>query len=278
MPSKYALICINFNSYEHTVGLLESINEAKHHSSIDATIYIVDNSTDRSNYNILQKYMSTSTLAIKVITSKNVGYFPGASLALRYIFESDCKYDFISISNVDLRVAPDFFSQIQLMPQEKSVGVLAPIIISEKRKANLNPKIIDRPSRESLERNLQIFSNPYIFYIYKILSDIKSYLRAYKANPHQTPLIMYAPHGSFIIFTKSYFEMNGDFNYPCFLFGEEIFVAETCDRLNLRVLLSPELVIYDIDHGSTSLKSLRFISREHVKSLRYILKTYFPKN
>ena len=88
---------------------------------------------------------------------------------------------------------------------------------------------------------------------------------------------MYAPHGSIILFTKQFFLSGGDLRYPCFLFGEEIFVGEECALRELCVRYVPELVVHDMDHGSTSLQSARFISSEHMKSLHYLLDRYFPE-
>jgi GT2 family glycosyltransferase len=272
---KYAFICINYNSYSHLVGLLESIAAAHNASPVDLSIYIVDNSTDRSNHQLLERFIQTTNLTLSVIESKNVGYFPGAALALSKIEESENAYDFISISNVDLRVAPDFFEKVKESKNAWSTGVVAPSIISEKRKDNLNPKILNRPKRSELERTLKIFSKLTLFYVYRLLSDLKSRIRANDAK--QRPSQMYAPHGSFIIFTKAYFQHGGSFDYPRFLFGEEVFVGESCLRLKLDIKFNPEIKVYDIDHGSTSLKSLKFLAGEHVKSLQYLLRTYFPE-
>lgn len=273
---QFALICVNYNSYPHLTRFLESVSTSVQGSKFDLHIVIVDNSTDTTNSDLLSGFYQSSNLPLRIIKTANVGYFPGAKIGLDDMSDAVKEFDFISISNVDLILDQKFFQRLGEIPIDKSTGVIAPAIISEKRKDDLNPKIECRPARASLERTLKIFSHVSLFFAYRLLSDIKSKLRG--TNLSSRKVEMYAPHGSFIIFTKRYFERGGDFDYPRFLFGEEIFVGETCRELNLSIRHHPELVISDIDHGSTSLKSLRFLANEHVKSLNYLLNKYFRKD
>lgn len=273
---KYALICINYNSYPHLLSFLQSVEVAAKASRITPAVVVVDNSTNRGNYRLISEFISSSKLDIKIIESQNIGYFPGAAAALNSIRDFAHSFDYISISNVDLRLDPEFFKEIEKFSPEDNVGVIAPSIISEKRKDDLNPKIAHRPLRSSLERTLKIFNNVVSFYAYRVLSDWKSRARAKKGGARS--MEMYAPHGSFIIFTKNYFSRGGNFDYPRFLFGEEIFVGETCIALKLKIQLNTKLKVYDIDHGSTSLKSLTFLASEHAKSLHYLLQKYFSED
>lgn len=269
----YLFICVNYNSYDHATHLLRSIESAISCANLRLQVALIDNSTDRRRRFVLEEFLNSTTINVRMIDSENVGYFPGATLAASALSIEWESYDFVSVSNVDVTVSEDFFTSLTSLHIAPDVGVLAPSIISEKRSDDLNPKILTRPTRGSLERTARIFNSIPLFYFYRILSEIKSRLRARSQTAR--PAAMYAPHGSFIIFTKNYFVNGGHLNYPRFLFGEEIFVGEMCRSLSLLVQFNPSLKILDIDHGSTSLKSLRFLANEHVKSLRYLLHTYF---
>jgi hypothetical protein len=275
MPS-YALICVNYNAYRHLTDFMKSIEIATRHSGFQVDVYVVDNSTERDELAGFQEYLVTSGLNATVLPSDNVGYFPAAEMALKELVGNKRDYDFVSVSNVDLRLDPAFFSALENLPVEANTGVLAPCIISDKRKSNLNPKIVNRPSRASLKKTAAIFRHPWLFIAYQAMSTTKSIV--WNSRKPDVPEFMYAPHGSFIVFTRRYFELGGNFGYPRFLFGEEIFVAESCRHMHLKIRLAPELKVHDIDHGSTSLQSARFISGEHTKSLRYLLKTYFSED
>ena len=108
----------------------------------------------------------------------------------------------------------------------------------------------------------------------------KAKLRGYKQKhfpkkSYRTGQEMYAAHGSIMIFTKNYFNLGASIYYPRFLFGEEVFVAEETKLKGLKTVYFSELRIYDNEHGSTSREADHFISKEHVKSYKYLLQNYF---
>ncbi|MEQ1530257.1 MAG: hypothetical protein ABL925_13160, partial [Methylococcales bacterium] len=175
-------------------------------------------------------------------------------------------------SNVDLTVDESFFYILKSKTFPVDVGVIAPAIISEQNNNDLNPKIINRPSRLQLYKNLLIFKFTYLFILYSFLSKLKAKSATKK---HISQCDIYAPHGSFIIFTKSYFANGANINYPRFLFGEEVFVGEQCIKTGQKVRYDPDILIHDNEHGSTSKEKNKFISQEHVKSLAYLLEHYF---
>jgi len=146
-----------------------------------------------------------------------------------------------------------------------------------------------------------IYRNFYLLNIYELLSAAKSIL-FYTANKNllQPVRIMlarlrsksglistsvskdslkfiYAPQGSCIVFSKLFFSLGGKLNYPKFLFGEEIFVAETARNFGLRVVYSPRLKVWHDDHSSTGLVRSRKIAAYVRESARFITDTYFAQ-
>ncbi len=157
----------------------------------------------------------------------------------------------------------------------KEIGVVAPSIISNYRQADLNPKIIKKVPKAKFLIFKTIFSNDLLF---RIQNKINTYKYRKKRILDKSVYHMkniYAPHGAFIIFTKEYFDRGGSFDYPIFLFGEEIFVAESCLQLSLHVVYDQELKILDNDHGSTGKEKIAFIRREHKKAIKFILDNYY---
>jgi GT2 family glycosyltransferase len=92
---------------------------------------------------------------------------------------------------------------------------------------------------------------------------------------------IYAGHGSFILLTRAYFEKCGMIDYPVFLFGEELYLAEECRKHSLRVIYRPEICIYDSEHVSTSKlkKTLPFKKTFYYQcnsdAIDYILANYY---
>lgn len=272
---KIAIVCVCYNAYEHLKHFALSLAASVANSEqTELTFVVVDNST------ISQDMAVKSLISEKLpntlwVREGNVGYFPGFKLGADRLGNL-ASYDFVAVCNVDLRVAPDFFSCLNrlLSTLSKQIGIVAPAIHSVGRGGDLNPKTLTRPNRFSLQKNVFIFSSTVLTRVYRWLSDFKV-KKQVNACPPGTEF--YSPHGSFILFTKAYFQSGASIDYPQFLFGEEDFVAEQCLMHGLKVSYQPSIQIHDEDHGSTSREKLAFINREHVKSLRYIIKTYHSR-
>ena len=262
---------VNYNSENDTLRYLKTIKESYKrttHCSLD--IIIVDNSTIKLSK--LKDKISGLNLDVTVIDAENVGYFGAFKLALETIgYERVILYDHVIISNVDLELSSDFFGTLQTITPHSGVGVFAPSIFSKHRKTCLNPKILTKPSKYRVLFNYVMFKYPCLFKYYSRVSDIKIKLtQLSKDRKH-----IYAPHGSFMIFNRIFFLKGGVISYPVFLFGEEIYVAETVKSLNLKIEYIPSLKIYDWEHASTSKEKISFISQEHRKALKYILTNYY---
>ena len=63
--------------------------------------------------------------------------------------------------------------------------------------------------------------------------------------------------------------------YPSFLFGEEVFVAETARQIGLRVIYHPGLRLSHDDHSSTGLVRSRRLAGLVRASASYIADRYF---
>ena len=269
--TKILHIMVNYNSDEDTIRCLKSIASSKQQSTTtDVEVMVVDNSTVKSGK--LQEAASVLNLSIEILNSDNVGYFGAFKAALETKgYGQIMHYDHVIISNVDIVLSEDFFTTLQRQNIDSDIGVIAPSIISNQRHNDLNPKIMHKPKKSRLFLNYVLFKYPLLFKYYVKLSDQK----IKHTQSEKKKRIIYAPHGSFIIFNQIFFQKGGTIDYPIFLFGEEIYVAETVNALGLKVQYEPDIKVFDYDHGSTSKEKTGFIAREHVKALKYILKNYY---
>jgi hypothetical protein len=85
---------------------------------------------------------------------------------------------------------------------------------------------------------------------------------------------IYAPHGSFIVFSREYFDRGGTLAHVPFLYGEEIMVAETARRLNLAVVYDPGFQIKHVEHSTTGKNPL--VRQYQAESAKYCADAYFP--
>lgn len=271
---KVCIVAVCYNAEGDALKLLGSIEKSvsllPQEKHIDLTVMLADNSTAECTS---LKSFDCELFTFNYYKFDNVGYFPAFFKCLSYSAADLNEYDYIIVCNVDLTVGKGFFSELAGLKVDKDCGVIAPAILSNDTGEDINPKITNRVSRKKIFALRFLFSYPTAFKFYRALS-LRRAKRKVKSIKKISPII-YAPHGSFIIFTKNYLLSGATLNYPRFLFGEEVFVAEESIKHNLTVVHKKELVIHDDEHGSTSKINSSFLSKEHVKSYSYLLENYF---
>lgn len=203
----------------------------------------------------------------------NAGYFGGLKMAQQLAAEGE--NDVVIYSNPDIAIAEDFFECLN--PIVSQGGILAPAIVSLKYGFDQNPKYLKRLSRTKLERLQNVYGNWCTFVAYMTLARIKEILLGGKARTSKvipTGSHIYAPHGATFVFT--------DINlflalpeYPIFLFGEELFVAEEAARHGVIVRYSPELRISDLRSQSIKQLPTELTRKFMLSSIGYILDHYY---
>ena len=132
--------------------------------------------------------------------------------------------------------------------------------------------------------NQQLFRYSFTYLILRLANIIRLKLmnvlrtsspKNAEVNIQSEGVQIYAPHGSFVIFTHKFIKKNNKFNYPMFLFGEEIYVAEKSREYNLDVIYLPDLVVFDDEHVSTSLMRPEIYRSYNYKALSYILRHFY---
>ena len=269
--TRIALVAVCYNTYTVLGRFAESLRTALDAApSVDFDLVVMDTSTGPRDDAVLARIHDLLPRS-RYMKVDNVGYFPAFKIGFDTL-SGGADYDYVAISNVDLEVAPTFFSQLAALrlPEAEKVGIVAPAILSKTRNNDSNPKTLVRPTRLGLQKNLFLFRHLWLLRWYQRLSALKA--RTFPKMPGG--ILMYAPHGSFIIFTKYFFTHGGSVDYPLFLYGEEDFVGEQCRRIGATVKYQPEMKVYDQDHASTGQEKLAFLASHHVRSLEYIVRTY----
>lgn len=263
---KILIVCVNYNSYFELRSYLYSINIAASkacNSVID--IIVADNSTlieEIDNVN----YPNVSILVTKL---NNVGYLIGAQTVINNC-TNILDYDYVAISNVDITMTEDFFLNLERANLLKDVAWVAPKIYSKDENRDRNPKILNRYSKKKLKLLYYMYRFPVLFYAY----TFTAYKRK-KFLPKYPEMDIYAGHGSFMLLTRSFFESYQKIEYPIFLFGEELFLAELVRKANKKVRYVPSLVIEDSEHVSTSTLKKKSYFKYNQDSIKYILNTFY---
>ena len=265
---KHILVCVNYNSYDSLMKYLQSVDCAYERikSKSSLTVLVADNAIVRKEIELEYGFQ----LSV-VTTGDNLGYFGGATYAIKNSHTELNDADFIYISNVDLTMNDDFFEIIESETFGKEIGCVAPTIYSNSEEKNRNPKIINRPTKKKMTLLCLMYRFPILYKVYTKLfySKRKEKMQGRKDG------IIYAPHGSFMAFRNNFSSFLTNMEYPVFLFGEEIYITENLRMKKLKTLYYSKLKIEDSDHVSTSKLKSKAFYRYNYEAMKFLTKEYF---
>ena len=276
------LIAVCHNTYQESFKYLLSLDDAVRHTGILLDVFLVDNSIEVEIDMVNQMKSLAVDFRIHYVASENLGYFPSVIAAIKSQEIELASYNFLMISNVDLAVSKDFFSEIKMLPVDETIGAYAPSIVSNKMNHDQNPKITARPSRFKLQVNRLLFRSRVAYGFLTRVNKLRLKLREItkignsssypSAGPGKRKI--YASHGSFFILSHMFLKRVSELNYPVFLFGEEIYIAETVRNLNLDIIYAPNLRVFDSEHASTAKMKSDAYRSYNEQALTYLLSEY----
>ena len=263
-----AIYCVNYHSYDSLYNYLTSIDTAAKlgNSNTRLSVYVADNTVPPTTINY-----SPQNFTLKILgANDNKGYFG----AVRQLMEKFSPYDFdySIISNVDVLLTKDFITTLSELTVSEETGWLAPAILSETLNFDFNPQALKPYSLCKMQMLRLMFRYPLLL---KLKQRILHKYHDIKSLTQQGPI--YAGHGSFIILTKAFFNHCGIINYPIFLYGEEIYLAETCRQNGLLVEYIPQMKVKDIGRVSTGHLSSKTYCQYNYKAIDYLIRTFYSK-
>ena len=272
------LICVNYGSDAETAQYLESLRRLEGQPNL--RVLIVDNLVS-VRMGDLPRDNSFTFLR----SDENLGYFGGARRGISKYLEEHPLPDWVIISNVDLLITDlQFLQKLAALNPAAHVGAVAPRIASALTGRNQNPFMRSRPSAVRMHLYKWLYRSRLALNAHELASAAFHRLRSVVGRSRGTEGNsqrelggkIYAPHGSFVILSKEYFRAGGSLDFPCFLFGEEIYLAENLRRLGLDVVYEPSLEVVHQEHKSTKLLKSRKLARFVASSAAYCADTYFP--
>jgi len=272
------LICVKYGADEETARYLESLRRLQGQPNIH--VLIVDNSSKRGVPNL-----PTDSNFTVLRSNENLGYLGGVRRGMSSYLEKHALPDWVIVSNVDLVITDrQFLQQLAALKAAPRVGAVAPRIASALTGRNQNPFMRRRPSPIRMHAYKWLYRSWIALNAHELASALFHRLRSAvaqvvrtKANPSRDfSRKIYAPHGSFVVLSREYFRAGGSLDFPCFLFGEEIYLAESLRTLGLDVIYEPSLEVVHQEHKSTKLLKSRKLARFVASSAAYCADTYFP--
>jgi GT2 family glycosyltransferase len=269
------LITVNYKSAEATARFLGDIlRQDRSHCRL--RVVVADNSATMDDLEPVRASFRDAEGVVFLPMPSNPGYFGAAHRAFQQIWP-DGPPDWLIVANPDIRLPQEgFFNRLaQLSP---STGVvLAPRITSGRTGLDQNPYRRSRPTRFRMSLFRLIPRVWLLHWMLRAQCHVRHRLRmstkriVTPSTPN--PEVIYAPHGSFVVFSREYFQRGNALNAGSFLFGEEIFVAESCRRAGLPVVWVPSLQVVHDEHVVVKVGAMT--RKYHIEAADYLYEEFF---
>ncbi|RUM45773.1 MAG: hypothetical protein DSY46_01925 [Hydrogenimonas sp.] len=277
---RLAFVILNFKTPDETIQLVHNLEKQAWSSKVK--VYIVDNGSADHSLEVFQRL--ESTIEVEVIASKrNLGFAKGHNLGIQKARLDGFQWIIVSNSDIRLKIDPDFVRKMEVAYEEDGeIAVIAPTIVNL-HGMHQNPFRKERFSRKEIIKMklfyLSGFYKLYYFLRVYILYDLITYIarkrlqRAVASHRYSQVTesgYIYAPHGSFLIFTPTFFKYFDGFDEGTFLYCEEFILAEKLREKGLKCWYENQL---NIEHQeSKATEKLTGNYREKVKfTLKYTL-------
>jgi GT2 family glycosyltransferase len=277
--AKILLLVVNFRSKGSVIETLESIKRAR--ESADVECIVVDNGSDPDELASIRSVVSIDFKTQLLESSTNRGYFGAARFALNYYLEKPRRMpDWLIVCNHDIHIEDRSFFPKLLSRDPGQVGVIAPSIQVLPGKAEQNPFMKRRPGPLRWTKLRFVSCNYAVATVWDWLWRQKAKMKSWRARRGNALQrrgrreFVYAAHGSFLIFSRRFFESGGFLDCNLFLYGEEISVAEICRELSLPIVYEPLLQVLHMEHQSTGKVLTRFTYECQRKAIQYLTLRY----
>jgi GT2 family glycosyltransferase len=248
-------------------------------------VVVVDNSESEQFDQTLSTIPDHLVGAVVLKPGANLGYFGGARFAMERLCSLGITApNWVILSNPDIRIRDVNFCERLLAVDHTAVGMVAPQILSEYSGCDLNP-FIEKRLTPTQVHNLQMWFSSYALYSGRAcVSRVKcaaasawqkARRRLWKRGEERRERSIYSPHGSFLIFSRRFFDSGGSLDEKLFLYGEEIAVAESCRVLGLPIIYRPQLMVVHREHETTGRCASRRLYEMERDAHAYLRERYF---
>lgn len=277
-------ICVNYGSPSETLAHLEQLRG----STTEPYAAIVVENSPRS-YPELDDWVARYPDNHRYLVGDgNVGYLNGLGIGMRRAMQDWPHADWVVLSNVDLILdASQFELYLATHQLDPRTGVVGPRIVSSMSMKDQNPFLMTRPSLSRMRAWRGMYRSYWIGALYQLGSDLwhRHAMRGLDSGRPHHPAAntsaggreVYAVHGSIFCMSARLLHKVGAVSWPCFLFGEEIWLAEKARNLGMRVVYDPAMRVEHSEHATTASLSSREKMRWHYQSINWLIENHWEK-
>jgi GT2 family glycosyltransferase len=274
---KALIITVNFRQNQCTIRFLKSATQLEGFAACD--LLIVNNNSQEESASSLQQACARFSNTELLQSPRNTGYFGAANWALRNYLEHRQLPEWVVVCNNDVVFSDQQFLLHLLKKNSAASAMLAPSITSGLTGHDENPSLRHRPSRFRMWRYRLWLSSFHMMWFKQWVSPFVRRARyalrrwTFGERDHGSDPI-YAPSGSFLIFSRAFFEAGGFIDDGCFLYAEEFRVAEMCRYLRLPIVHDRELRVWHEGGQSTGRMLSRSVFAHQKDGFSYAFSRY----
>lgn len=246
---KAKFVTVNFNNSAETIKFIESVSTFAG-ADLYFEIVIVDNFSEKSDLNFLQRYINSCESHINLIVSdENLGYFGGLNCGLSC--SDNSAFDYVLVGNNDVVFRDDFMEVLSASHFDDDIMVVSPDIVNNSG-VHENPQLENRASF-AMKMAFKLYFSAYfmsilVFNLSRVLKKLR--LRKVFYVPISSREI-YQGSGAFYILTKSFFKYYNLLDDRVFLWGEERLLANQVVERNAKTYYFKDLVLFHNESSST---------------------------
>jgi GT2 family glycosyltransferase len=275
-------IIVNYYNESDVINYLNDINNQKNLPTLK--VLLVDNSQSFSKKKILNSFNNFEIIFLNPKT--NLGYYGAAKYGYDYYCENFPTPDVTIISNTDIQFLDGFFfSKLEKIYNEDKETILSPLVLRGKVKREWFAHTVSRPTIKRvkflkflLDYKLSSYAYNYLSLYKQLLTDLLIQFAkklGYQINYTKNSKFIYAPNGAFTILPRSFFDRGGSLKLFCFLYGEEIFIAEQAIRLNLKIQYNINLKLLHSGNATLNIHNNKKILLWKKDAVNCYFKKYF---
>lgn len=260
-----AFVLLHYLAAEATAACARSVRE-----NIDTDSYrivIVDNRSGDGSFGRLCKTFKNDRHVICLSNDRNAGYARGNNVGIRHVLKN-FSAEFVTVLNNDiLLLQKNFYKRVSEEYSKSGFSVMGPMILTADGRCDSSPirrRIDGRGDVLKilyLERMAYWFDRFYLYFLFQILLKIREKRRT-NGKPEETPaFIKYQEdvilHGSFLVFSRNFFEHFQGFDESTFLYHEEEILYVLVKSRGLKTVYVPSVLVFHKEDVSTDAERLR---------------------
>ena len=239
----------NFNNASFTRGAVESLAVSPHWSACE--VVIVDNSSAAEDVDELKRLKQVHPQIHLVLNERNLGYFRGLNVGIRYLREQYPSIDLMVVGNNDLVFPREFVDVLWSNARLLEVYcALSPDLITLDG-VHQNPHVITAISRpRKLIYDIYYASYPLALLIRSLARITRRFTRRSDSDSHNIAGPIHMGYGACYILGPQFFRHFAELWAPSFLMGEESFLSKQLRDQGQQLYYEPSIKVQHHDHAS----------------------------